>query len=336
MNAALAFAPTDAKSLAELLYVRGITVTGASGPDALHALQEDAVKAAGWFAQTYNAGLWACPSCAESATKNLTGPERRILREQDGLEERAARALVGLLTDARRRLAEQLGNLPTDSRSAPALRQVLAASTDALVRLGGQVRASLAGSVRDAMALGVEFAETVLGGAEPAVPFGFSDELLRNVAEYHAGLVTGLTDSVRNAVTREVQLGILAGTDGREIVRKIVASGVEAVGPFPTAENRADTIVRTEVNRLGNVATWERYQDAATRIETLTKSWLSAGDNRVRPEHRALNGVTLPMDGLYDVGGVKAPYPMWPGLPASQSVNCRCRLVTRQAGSDAE
>lgn len=321
------FTPADAKTLAEALYVRSIVRTGAATPDALHELQERAVKASLAFAAEWNADLpVACPSVE---VKNLTTD--RIFRRQDAAEEKAARGLVELLNAARKRIKANLGDLPATSRSREMLQQVLGATTDALGRATRELQSTLAGSVQDAMALGVELAEEMLGKVEAAVPFGFNDDLLRNIATYHASLVQDITDATRAAITREVQLGILAGTDGREIARKIVATGVEATGPFPTAERRADVVARTEINRVGSMATAERYNDAATRIENLTKSWLTAGDVRVRPEHRALNGVTLPMDGLFDVGGEKAPYPMWPGLSAAQTVNCRCRLLAKVA-----
>ena len=334
-SAALAFNPLDCKTLAETIYVRSILRTDASAPDQLHELQEHAVKAALRMAEAYNAGLHApgCPSCVE--VKNVGDDERRIFAAQDKLEDGTAKRLADLLDEARKRIKSGLADLPPDSRSAPMARQVLAAATDALQRARVGVTDALAGGVRDAMALGVDLAETLLPEGEAAIPFRFGDELLRNIATYHADLVTGLTDAVRAAVTREVQLGILAGTDGRTIVRKLTEAGLEVAGPFRTAEQRADVIARTEINRLGNMSTWDRYQDAATRITTLEKSWLSAGDNRVRQSHRALNGVTLPMDGEFDVGGTKAPYPMWPGLPASESIQCRCRLRTRQK-ADAE
>jgi hypothetical protein len=326
------FGPTDTKTLAEALYVRGIVRTGAATPEALHELQERCVKSALTFAHSYNAGA-GCPSCVE--VKNLADNERRIFAAQDKLEDGAAKRLAELLDEARKRVKNGLADLPAGSRSAPLYQQVLGAATDALGRVRVGMTDALAGNARDAMALGVDLAEMLLPEGEAALPFRFGDELLRNIATYHADLVTGLTDAVRSAVTREVGLGILAGTDGRAIVKQLVEAGVDATGPFKTAEQRADVIARTEINRVGNIATFDRYTDAATRIATLEKSWLTAGDLRVRSSHRALNGVTLPMDGEFNVGGTKAPYPMWAGLPASESISCRCRLRVKQK-ADAE
>lgn len=323
------FDAADAKTLAEALYVRSIVRTGAATPDALHELQERCVKSALAFAEAYNADLpLLCPSAVEA--KNIDAGTRRIFGRQDDAEDKAARRLIGVMEDARKRIAQDLADLSKGSATASILQSVLGAATDALERARAEMGTALSGAVSDAMALGVELAESTLGKVEAVIPFRFNDELLRNIASYHASLVTDVTDVVRAAITREVQLGILAGTDGRAIVKKLVAHGLEATGPFVTAEGRADAIVRTEVNRVGNIATFDRYTDAATRIATLEKTWNSASDNRVRPSHRALNGVTLPMEGLFDVGGEKAPYPMWPGLSAGESIHCRCRLTTAQ------
>lgn len=57
-----------------------------------------------------------------------------------------------------------------------------------------------------------------------------------------------------------------------------------------------------------------------------TKMWLSERDSRVRPEHRILDGNTVPFDQPFTVQGIKIRFPGDPLAPPNLTVGCRCRL----------
>lgn len=79
--------------------------------------------------------------------------------------------------------------------------------------------------------------------------------------------------------------------------------------------SRARTIARTETGRLVSEATNEAYKQS----EVVTgKEWLSAQDDRVRPEHSENNGKIV---GLDDV------FPNGERYPGDNSINCRCALA---------
>src|SRR5690606_26004073 len=61
--------------------------------------------------------------------------------------------------------------------------------------------------------------------------------------------------------------------------------------------------------------------------ESVAKTWLTVGDSRVRPSHRALHGTTVGVDEAFDVGGASLAYPHDPSGPASETINCRCVLA---------
>lgn len=57
-----------------------------------------------------------------------------------------------------------------------------------------------------------------------------------------------------------------------------------------------------------------------------TKTWLSAGDEKVRPTHRAVNGKTIRMDKKFAVGAATMDHPHSTGAPAEEVMRCRCTL----------
>ncbi|MET8696945.1 phage portal protein [Streptomyces bauhiniae] len=76
------------------------------------------------------------------------------------------------------------------------------------------------------------------------------------------------------------------------------------------------------------VATINGAADAAAEHAGpgVVRTWVTRGDNRVRPAHKALNGKTLPVGTPYTVDGASLRYPGDPFAPVSLTINCRCRL----------
>jgi len=95
-----------------------------------------------------------------------------------------------------------------------------------------------------------------------------------------------------------------------------------------TQRVRAKAIARTETTAAYNSG----HQSVMTTLAGDTtfegKRWLAILDNDVRASHESLNGVVVPGDGNFNVGGSSAPYPGHPSLPASQRINCRCVIVS--------
>lgn len=65
---------------------------------------------------------------------------------------------------------------------------------------------------------------------------------------------------------------------------------------------------------------------AAAGVDGSTKRWVTMRDEAVRPSHRPMDGVTVPLADTFNVGGVRMPYPGWPGAPPALTQNCRCVL----------
>ena len=96
---------------------------------------------------------------------------------------------------------------------------------------------------------------------------------------------------------------------------------------------RAEVVARTEALRSVHEGTEEMYRQAIElgqfREDQLQRTWVTAGDERVRGSHRALNGEVRGLDGVWEAQGGTLRYPGDPNAPASESISCRCVLSTR-------
>ncbi len=96
---------------------------------------------------------------------------------------------------------------------------------------------------------------------------------------------------------------------------------------------RAVTIARTEALSAVHLANDEAYRQAVEQghlaAEDLTRTWVTARDEKVRGSHRALNGVRKGLDEVFQGFAGVLRFPGDPLAPASERVRCRCALSTR-------
>lgn len=79
--------------------------------------------------------------------------------------------------------------------------------------------------------------------------------------------------------------------------------------------NRARLISQNELHRTSIEATHMQVKESGVPIRG--KTWKTAGDHRVRPEHRLLDGVTV---------GLDEPFPNGAQTPGTE-IGCRCVLT---------
>jgi HK97 family phage portal protein len=66
----------------------------------------------------------------------------------------------------------------------------------------------------------------------------------------------------------------------------------------------------------------------------IVRTWVTRGDDRVRPAHEAVDGTTLPVTRPFDVDGYPMRFPGDQLAPLHLTINCRCRLRYRTEGRD--
>jgi len=158
----------------------------------------------------------------------------------------------------------------------------------------------------------------------------------RFVASARQELLSGDPAALRNYLAR-------ARRDRRfdAAVRKAIADekpvptdlASRAVGRYADRllQLRGEMVARTETLTVLAKARDDaiRQQINAGKIDALdvTKTWRSAGDDRVRHTHRALNGKTVNIDGRFQSpSGAFLAYPGDPSAPTSETVGCRCHV----------
>jgi SPP1 gp7 family putative phage head morphogenesis protein len=93
--------------------------------------------------------------------------------------------------------------------------------------------------------------------------------------------------------------------------------------------HNAETIARTttlQSYKAGQELTWKQAREsgAVPPDARLVKTWVTVGDDRVRPEHVKMNGQTVPIDSAYSNGQ---------HVPGESEFNCRCisRITVEKA-----
>ena len=89
-----------------------------------------------------------------------------------------------------------------------------------------------------------------------------------------------------------------------------------------TPEEKVKTIMETESHRMYGAGGY----DTASGVGTVSKTWVDAGDDRVRETHEYINGLTIELDErFYTFEGDSARYPGDFTL-AQNNIGCRCIL----------
>ncbi len=121
--------------------------------------------------------------------------------------------------------------------------------------------------------------------------------------EYSKSVNSTTIDSIK----RTLREGVAVGESIPELQKRVqkVFDG--------SSKYRAQMISRTETITASNQGSLEAYRQSGV-VEK--KTWLTAGDERVRPEHAAMNGETVGLEKTFSNGL------MVPGEP-----NCRCTIT---------
>jgi hypothetical protein len=110
---------------------------------------------------------------------------------------------------------------------------------------------------------------------------------------------------------------ISSGADRQEALTKAMREAENSARIFAEAEALA--AVNGGINGLGD------YLE--TRGLTITKTWYTRRDNRVRETHSRAEGQEVPHRSYFNVGGWPMQYPGDRNAPPNLWVNCRCIMV---------
>lgn len=192
-----------------------------------------------------------------------------------------------------------------------------------------------------------------LSAVEPLQALGFSQAFYSpsaaqvNILQgFSTDLITGITSELRRGVDRQVRLAAIGVQSPFEAMKAITQEFGEAEvkqGRMVTSgvSAKAETDIRTEMQRVFNLANQSQMTDTATRIPGLAKRWIATGDGRTRrghlEAHKTYKDNPIPVAEKYLIrnwvytkkrgwqvkGTAELMQPLDPGAPPWATINCR-------------
>lgn len=133
--------------------------------------------------------------------------------------------------------------------------------------------------------------------------------------------------------TKQINSSVLQGITQGESMDKIAKRLQPILDNNEAAAIRnARTLVTGAENR-GRLDSYEAAQDDGIVLE---KQWMATGDGRTRDWHLALDGVSIPIDEMFDDGYGGLMYPGDPSGAPESVYNCRCRMISKIIGFKSE
>lgn len=155
---------------------------------------------------------------------------------------------------------------------------------------------------------------------------GFNQQMVDLINSYFEGDILntsqGITETTRDLIRVVMQIANEEGRDLQWIEDQLTTESNQL------NRNRSRLIARTETVTATNQAGW--FAAAKTGF-LMIKEWLSASDNRVRPDHDNVNGYKIGFEDYFQVGRDRMLLPgakiQENGLPTSAGNVCNCRCV---------
>jgi len=171
---------------------------------------------------------------------------------------------------------------------------------------------------------------------EPLLAAGVSDvHLFASPAQVNAltgfsvDLISAMSQEAKDQIVTQIRLAALGEVTPFEAMQRVTKvlgiTGKKQIVRGVTA--RSERIVRTELNRAFNVANDSQMLANVEAGASLQKRWIATGDHRTRDTHIDAHGQIVDIDEKFTVGKAKLAYPIDPTGPASEVINCRCRVT---------
>lgn len=270
-----------------------------------------------------------------------------LAKRYGSVEDQVTRDILRFLNDTRQQITAQLvtAGTPASQFQLQQLRQ----NIDRLIaEFEQKANARLRAAFDDAYNLGG------LSAVEPLRKLGFesvffspSKAQINILQAFTADLVKDITEDARKLINRNVRMAALGQISPFDAMRGITGEmGQERGQVVGGVSARAETVIRTEMQRVFNLSNFSQQQLTAERIPGLKKRWIATGDGRTRRGHLEVHLKTkdnpIPANEKFIVRnwryskGVWHPprettelmYPGDPSGPGWAVINCRCSMAT--------
>lgn len=210
---------------------------------------------------------------------------REILSDRYSLERTTTATLLARLKTLKTNLQARILDEVTDFRRMNVT--ALVGDVDQLITSATRSLATTAGQSIDAAAeLGEQHADEPMKAAQLAISArmpGLDRVLVQNAFDNTADLLTSPMQAFRQDIISSIRRVAVAG-DNRQTEINRLRDKISGAG-FDSAAYRAERIVRTEVNRIFSMATYDRMVGLANDFPFLRKGWRASRDRRTRLGH---------------------------------------------------
>lgn len=255
-----------------------------------------------------------------------------ILSQKSARQLDGTTAVVRLLAELRRQVATELVSIPAESYAALNMRMTLRSIEGHLSTWQSDAGREVTASLRTMWDNGTAFMPTVANQAGVYSGIGhISSNLLDTLTEFTTTKLGNVASDLQSRINAEIHLGILGQKTPGQIADAILGAGLEGT-TFTTAQQRATTIVQTEMGRAFSMATELGINQAAETLPEMEKMWVHAGHpKQARLSHVAAHGQHVKADEKFLIGSIAMKYPRDPAGGAAHSIHCGCDLVPYMA-----
>lgn len=124
-----------------------------------------------------------------------------------------------------------------------------------------------------------------------------------------------LTGKLEDSVLKSIETSLKKGEHVEQGIARL-RKAFDNAGVSPGNNYALETMYRTQLQLANSAGRWRANQDPAIQSVLWGYEYVSAGDNRVRPTHDALDGTKLEKDD-----------PRWRDIFPPNGYNCRCQAI---------
>jgi len=257
-------------------------------------------------------------------SKKYSAAERQILKNGIGIQKDTVATVTAYLQTAEQKITDALAATPSDWQ-AWYLPQLQTTVRSALNEMATQSIGTVNNAAGLAWQNGIDYIDKPLDAIGINI-VGLAPQIdvsrLMAMRSFMTDRIQNLSDELINKIN--AQLGLVAiGAQSPTAAIDDIATLLEKGG-----RSRANTILRTELGRITEVAKQLRRESSVKAGVQMQKQWRRSGKIHSRISHDAADGQTVDVDKPFLIGGVRLMYPRDPAAPASETVNCGCWTKT--------
>jgi len=272
--------------------------------------------------------------------ERYTAELNAIAGRYGSMEDQTIKRMLDMIKALRAQIAAELAT--AQDFNAFRLRQLRASLEAHIARFEAQLSADTRAAFEQTMVDGVESVTEPLKAAGLETMFNRpSSAQLNVVLDFSAELIKDITEDLRRKIDQQLRLAVVGNKPPMDAMKDITRElGIDArtgvwkkrPDPVKGVAARAETILRTEMQRAYNLANHSQQLETAKRTPGTTKSWVATADTRTRQSHlrahMTYKANPIPVEEPFIVGGAKLMYPGDPNGPPEETINCRCRMST--------